>query len=248
MWAAQRCHYYIVHLLLKYGADPLLTDAQGYNLLHLASIDGNAFLLALLLHQEIPVDVVDPQGHTALMWAAYKGFPICVDLFLRWGADVNAADDAGLSPIHWALVRGSGPCIQKIVEYGADRFAKTKDGKTPAVVAEEMKTTHLWRRALRECGYGYDGNIPSLPVGLDVLLRKRVYISRFFLLLPFFAIPSIIFILSNLSIFLSIPVTLIFLYVMQRIVKFVAGRGPAEFRVLQRTVSQYIIYKTKYRG
>jgi len=74
MWAAQRCNYYVVNLLLQYGADPLLTDVQGYNILHLATIDGNAFLLVLLLHQEIPVDVMDPHGQTGLMWAAYKGF------------------------------------------------------------------------------------------------------------------------------------------------------------------------------
>src|SRR5689334_16198531 len=42
MWASQRCHFYIVNLLLQNGADPLLTDGQGYNILHLATIDGNA--------------------------------------------------------------------------------------------------------------------------------------------------------------------------------------------------------------
>ena len=61
MWAAQRQHYYIVNLLLQWGADPLLTDAQGYNILHLATFDGNIFLLILLLHQDIP-DCLLPQG------------------------------------------------------------------------------------------------------------------------------------------------------------------------------------------
>ncbi|EAS35590.2 palmitoyltransferase akr1 [Coccidioides immitis RS] len=235
MWAAQRCHYYIVELLLRYGADPLLTDVQGYNILHLATIDGNAFLLVLLLHQEIPVDVTDPQGHTGLMWAAYKGFPACVDLFLRWGANVNAADEGGLTPLHWALVKGSTPCIQKIIEYGADRYAKTRDGKTPAIVAEEMKTTHFWRRALSECGYDPNGDVIQMPLGLATILRTRRYISKFFFLWPFAMIFGAVWILSEFTVYVSVPLTLAFIFGMQWMAQWVANRSHAEFRVLQRT-------------
>ncbi|OAX83261.1 hypothetical protein ACJ72_02382 [Emergomyces africanus] len=235
MWAAQRCHYYIVNLLLNHGADPLLTDIQGYNILHLATIDGNAFLLVLLLHQEIPVDVTDPQGHTGLMWAAYKGFPACVDLFLRWGANVNAVDEGGLSPLHWALVKGSPACVQKIIEYGSDRFAKTRDGKTPAVVAEEMKTAHVWYRALNECGYDREGNLRMLPLGLTNLVRTKQFTSKFFFFWPFLVILFSIFTLSNMVIYISIPVTIGIVFGMQWIAQRVANLGPPEYRELQKT-------------
>ncbi|KAK2788221.1 palmitoyltransferase akr1 [Onygenales sp. PD_12] len=235
MWAAQRCHYYIVHLLLQYGADPLLVDIQGYNLLHLATIDGNAFLLVLLLHQEIPVDVPDPQGHTGLMWAAYKGFPSCVDLFLRWGANVNAMDEGGLTPLHWALVKGSPACVQKIIEYGSDRFAKTREGKTPALVAEEMKTTHVWYRALNECGYNREGNLRALPFGLSTAVRTRQFTSKFFFIWPFFIILVAIFTLSNFPIYFAVPLTLAIVFGMQWAAQKVANLGPPEYRVLQRT-------------
>ena len=69
LWAAKRCNYYVVNLLLEHGADPLLTDDQGFNLLHSATLDGNVYQLVLLLHQDIPVDIADPQSHTPLMWA-----------------------------------------------------------------------------------------------------------------------------------------------------------------------------------
>lgn len=235
MWAAQRCHYYIVDLLLRYGADPLLTDIQGYNILHLATIDGNSFLLALLLHQEIPVDIPDAQGHTSLMWAAYKGFPACVDLFLRWGANLAAADEAGLTPLHWALVRGSTPCIQKIVEYGADRFAKTRDGKTPSMVAQDMKTTSFWHRALKECGYNRDGDILRLPLGLTTVLRTPRYAAKFFFFWPFAIILVTLLILSNFSVYISIPFAVIGIASMQWLAQWVANHSHAEFRVLQRT-------------
>ncbi|PLB42410.1 Palmitoyltransferase akr1 [Aspergillus candidus] len=235
MWAAQRCHYYIVHLLLQRGADPLLTDVQGYNILHLATIDGNAFLLVLLLHQEIPVDVVDQQGHTGLMWAAYKGFPACVDLFLRWGANPNTVDDGGLTPLHWALVKGSLPCVQRLVEYGADRFSKTSDGKTPAIVAGEMNTTRVWYRALDECGYDLDGNSKTLPFGLTTWVRSKNAMSKFFFLWPFLIVFVAIWILSNMPIYLSIPSTLVVAFGLQWVAQKAASQGPSEYRVLQKT-------------
>ena len=246
MWAAQRCHYYIVNLLLEHGADPLLTDTQGYNILHLATIDGNAYLLVLLLHQEIPVDVPDPQGHTGLMWAAYKGYPACVDLFLRWGANVNAADEGGLTPLHWALVKGSTPCIHKIIEYGADRFAKTNDGKTPAVVAQEMNTTTQWYRALRECGYNREAGTVVLPLGLGGVMRDKWVMSKFYFLWPFFMIFAAVYILSNFSIYVGVPCAIVVLAGMQFMAKWVANRGPAEYRVLQRTVSVCSVVWDKY--
>lgn len=236
MWAAQRCHYYIVHLLLQHGADPLLTDVQGYSILHLATIDGNAFLLMLLLHQDLPVDVPDPQGHTSLMWAAYKGFPACVDTFLRWGASVNATDEGGLTPLHWALVKGSQPCIQKMIEYGADRFAQTREGKTPAVVAEEMRSTRMWHRALTECGYDEDGNPKTLPLNLTPYLKDRKIVSKFFFFWPFLTIFFVITILSRMVIFAAVPISLVVVFSMQWVAQQVSKWGPPDYRVLHRTV------------
>src|SRR2546421_10085386 len=172
MWAAQRCHYYIVSLLLQHGADALATDVQGYNILHLATFEGNIFLLVLLLHQNIPVDIPDTHGHNCLMWAAYKGYPACVDLFLRWGADVHATDETGFTALHWALVKGSPGCIQKLIEYGSDRFAETSTGKTPAITAKEMNTSRIWHRALADSGYDYEGNPKTLNIPFASLILK----------------------------------------------------------------------------
>ncbi|OQE93711.1 hypothetical protein PENNAL_c0005G11614 [Penicillium nalgiovense] len=235
MWAAQRCHYYIVNLLLQNGADPLLTDVQGYNILHLATIDGNAFLVVLLLHQEIPVDVVDQQGHTGLMWAAYKGYPACVDLFLRWGANANAVDEGGLTPLHWALVKGSMPCVLKLLEYGTDRFAKTRDGKSPATVAQEMNTLRVWYRSLNERGFEPDGAQKVVPLGLSSFVRNKSIMAKFFFLWPFLIILVSIWMLSNLAIFVAVPLLLVTIFGMQYVAQQFANKGPMEYRVLQKT-------------
>ncbi|ETI25928.1 hypothetical protein G647_02705 [Cladophialophora carrionii CBS 160.54] len=235
MWASQRCHYYIVNLLLQNGADPLLTDGQGYNILHLATIDGNALLLILLLQQNIPVDIPDPQGHTSLMWAGYKGWPACVDLLLKWGASVNATDDNGYTPLHWALVKGSKACLDKLIEYGADRFAKTNEGKTPNVCAEEMNTKRAYHRALADHGYDASGNIKTLPMNLHTIVRDRSKMAKFFFLYPFLIIIVGLYIISHLSIYIGVPIFLAVCLGMQYLAQQICMIGPLEFRQIHKT-------------
>ena len=235
MWAAQRCHFYVVNLLLDHGADALAQDGQGYNILHLATIDGNALLLILLLHQNIPVDVPDPQGHTSLMWAGYKGWPALVDLLLKWGASVNATDDNGFTPLHWALVKGSKPCIERLIEYGADRFAKTNDGKTPATCADEMNTSIPYRRALSDQGYGPDGNLRKLPLNLATILRQRATMSKFFFLYPFLIIVISLYIISINSIYVSVPLTIAVAFAMQWTAQILGNWGPPDYHQLHKT-------------
>jgi palmitoyltransferase len=236
MWAAQQSHYYVIHLLLQYGADPLVTDVKGFNILHLATCEGNVFLLVILLHQNIPVDTRDAQGHTSLMWAAYTGFPACVDLFLRWGADVHATDENGLTALHWALVKGNPGCIQKLVEYGADRLALSLTGETPTMMAEKMKTDHIWRRVLTECGYEADGT--PIKFGLPSFFGdRRTFTIRFFYFLPFVIIWVMLMILSQMSVYVAVPLSLftgyILMYLGQKLLMF----APLDMKQIHKTVS-----------
>ncbi|KAF2019413.1 hypothetical protein BU24DRAFT_386296 [Aaosphaeria arxii CBS 175.79] len=233
LWAAKRCHYYVVNLLLEHGADPLLTDDQGFNLLHSATLDGNVYQLVLLLHQDIPVDIPDAQAHTALMWAAYKGYPACVDLFLRWGANVYATDDQGFTALHWALVKGSQGSIQKLIEYGADRFAKNNDGKTPATTAEEMNTTTQWHRALSQAGYNKDGTAKEFPVSW--VKDTRWFISRFIFFLPFLIILICIYLLASFPIYLGLPLALIISYGLHYVAQYLLQWAPSNMRSIDHT-------------
>jgi palmitoyltransferase ZDHHC13/17 len=239
MWAAQRCHYYTVHLLLEHGADPLVTDVQGYNILHLATFEGNIFLLTLLLHQNISVDLPDTHGHTSLMWAGYKGFPACVDLFLRWGADVHAVDETGFTALHWALVKGSQGCIQKLIEYGADRFAETSTGKTPAITASEMKTERMWHKALAESGYDDDAMPRTLnfPGSSYLMKNKRAFMTKFFFFFPFLILWVMISISSYMVVYMGIPFALIAGYLLQWVAMQVLEYAPTDMRQIHKTVS-----------
>lgn len=235
MWAAQRCHFYIVNLMIQHGVDLLLADGQGYNILHLATIDGNAFLLALLLLQNIPVDVPDPQGHTSLMWAGYKGWPACVDLLLRWGANVKATDDNGYTPLHWALVKGSKPCLEKIIEYGADRFAKTNDGKTPSECAKEMNSRAPYHRALKDQGYTPDGQPKQLPLNLSSFARDRSKISKFLYIFPFFTMIICAYFITSFSIFVGLPLSFLIGIAFQWTAQWIGQQGPPDYHSLHKT-------------
>jgi hypothetical protein len=224
-----------VNLLLEHGADPLLTDDQGFNLLHSATLDGNVYQLVLLLHQDIPVDIPDPQSHTPLMWAAYKGYPACVDLFLRWGANVYATDDQGFTALHWALVKGSQGSIQKLLEYGADRFAKNNDGKTPALTAEEMNTKRQWHRALAVTGYKPDGTPKEFPV--PGVKDTRWFLSRFIFFWPFLILFFGFSLVSHYPVFAGVPFAVILAYIMQLAAQKLLRWGPSNMKSIHHTVS-----------
>ena len=237
MWAAQRCHLYLVHLLLQYGADPLLTDGQGYNILHLATFDGNVFLLIILLHTNIPIDGPDPQGHTSLMWAAYKGYPACVDLFLQWGASVSARDESGFTALHWALVKGNAACIQKLIEFGADRFAETNDGKSPVIVAQEMKSRSQWQRALRDLGFNGDGTVKQLPSPYLSFVKSRIFLDRYFFFSPFVLVFVVMYLLAYMPIYAAIPLSLFVAYALQWLAQQLLHWAPSDMKHIHRTVS-----------
>ena len=237
MWAAQRCHYYIVALLLKHGADPLVVDGQGYNILHLATIDGNVFLLVLLLHQNIPIDGPDAHGHTSLMWAAYKGYSACVDLLLRWGASVTVTDEQGFTALHWALVKGSPVCIQKLLEHGSDRFALTANGKTPALVAEEMASVGAWHHALKEAGFRADATMKAFPLPYTSFIKSRTFLNRFFFLCPFGVLFLVFTILSEEVIYAAVPLSILCAYALQWVAQQVLRWAPSDMKHLHQTVS-----------
>ncbi|KAL8719210.1 MAG: hypothetical protein Q9225_003764 [Loekoesia sp. 1 TL-2023] len=235
-WAVQRCHYYTVHLLLQHGADPTIADGQGYKMIHLATFDGNAFmLLIILLHPSVSIDEPDAQGHTALMWAAYNRLPAIVDLLLRFGASINAVDETGFTSLHWALVRGSPQCVARLLENGADRFAVTSTNKTPSIVAEEMKTTRAWHRALQESGYNDDGTIKRLPVPYISFIKNRGFLNKFFFLCPFPVLLLVFTILSRMVIYAAIPLSFFCAYCLQWAAQQVLLWAPSDMKHLQRT-------------
>lgn len=240
LWASKRCHLQVVSLLLASGADPLLKDDSGYNLLHSATLDGNVFQLVLLLHQsDLPVDVQDSHGHTSLMWAAYKGFSACVDILLRFGASVHATDETGLTALHWALVKGNYACVQKLVEYGSDLFARSKptpessEGDTPAMTASRMNVEHMWHKALVDSGYDESGTPMKFPIPL--VKDRSWFYSRFFFFWPFALGGLQLYMLAHMVIWFAIPGVFLAGYGLQYSVQKLYRWAPSDKNTMHKT-------------
>lgn len=114
--------------------------------------------LLYLLRQRINIDVKDNDGHTALMWAAWQGDALSIDLLLRHGASLTETDNTKLTPLHWAAVKGSRPCISRLLKAGASFDVQDENGKTPAVMAKELKADGPWHGGVDDAGLEQDGH------------------------------------------------------------------------------------------
>jgi palmitoyltransferase ZDHHC13/17 len=244
LWACKKCNYYIVDLLLKHGADPLLTDDQGFNLLHSATLDGNVFQMVLILHHpDIPVDVADAQGHTSLMWAAYKGYGGLIDVLVKWGANVYARDSQGFTALHWALVKGTQHGIFRLVEYGSDRFAENNEGKTPAITAREMNSVKQWHAALRECGYGSDGSPLNFPLS-GMVKDKRAFYWKLYFCWPSLNLFCMFYTMSMFPIYIGFPLGGLIGWGMNFLSQKPLKWAPSDMKTIQKTVSMKATFES----
>lgn len=199
-WAARNGHVYVLELLCSRGADPTITDSQGFNALHLTVHSSAVMPLVFMLQQpslDSPegLDSTDSQGHTALMWAAYQGDAISVDILLKHGADVHKRDGAGLTAMHWAVVKGNRLCIRLLADAKADLLAKEDSGKTPRDMAIELKSIGAYRKALADIGLEEDGRRKQRTFGASTDRTARLatmvvpFVALGFIFATFAALP-----------------------------------------------------------
>ncbi|KAK3815273.1 MAG: putative ankyrin repeat-containing protein [Benniella sp.] len=144
--------------MLKYGANPHLQDAQGFNCLHLATHSHKAMLvLYLLMAEDMQADAGDAQGFTSLMWAAKQGDSLTVEVLLKYGARADTRNKDGSTALHWAVCGGNRECMTKILKAGTDIRAQDKFGKTPLDLVKECRCTSIWEKSLSDAGLASDG-------------------------------------------------------------------------------------------
>jgi ankyrin repeat protein len=116
MRAAKSGDLPVMRLLLKYGADPEITQKNHTTALMLAAgfgwRDGNAAI---------------PTRDRGTIKDAIEAMKMCLD----GGVDIRAANDAGDTVLHAAATRGSDVIIQFLADKGADVRAKNRQGRTP---------------------------------------------------------------------------------------------------------------------
>eukprot|EP01083_Nonionella_stella_P063391 164737_1 len=107
----------------------------------LASENGHAAIVSLLLENDANVDGVDKYGMTSLHHAAFKGHNEICKILINNGADIDCYDKASLTPLHEAASSGKGGVIKVLLKAGASVVLTDKNNKTALDIATEFNRT-----------------------------------------------------------------------------------------------------------
>ncbi|XP_038127647.1 putative palmitoyltransferase ZDHHC13 isoform X1 [Cyprinodon tularosa] len=146
-WAIRQGHLPMVIQLMRYGADPSITDGEGYRSLHLAILFQHMAIAAYLMAKGEEVDVPDCNGQTPLMLAAQKIIgPEPTNFLIKNNASVSAVDKVNRNtPLHCAVLAGNVDAAHVLLEAGASVDAENINGHTPIDLAHQVNSPLLIR-------------------------------------------------------------------------------------------------------
>uniref|UniRef100_A0A3Q2R1V7 Palmitoyltransferase n=1 Tax=Fundulus heteroclitus TaxID=8078 RepID=A0A3Q2R1V7_FUNHE len=144
-WAIRQGHLPMVIQLMRYGADPSITDGEGYRSLHLAILFQHMAIAAYLMAKGEEVDVPDCNGQTPLMLAAQKIIgPEPTNFLIKNNASVSAVDKVNRNtPLHCAVLAGNVDAAHILLEAGASVDAENVNGHTPIDLAHQVNSPLL---------------------------------------------------------------------------------------------------------
>lgn len=114
-------------------------DADGWTPLHLAAHYGHPETVAILLHNNTPVNIrsANQMANTPLHAALAGRRADVVKILVDAGADVNARQHGGWVPLHSAAANGDRAMVDLLIARGADRNAVNDAGVSAAAFARE---------------------------------------------------------------------------------------------------------------
>ena len=101
----------------------------------LASFNGHAVNVRLILAACGTVDPADKKGLTPLFLAAAKGDIAVTDRLILAGADIEKTAVNGFKPLHIACANGHSEVVGRLIAAHADVNALADDGNTPLMFA-----------------------------------------------------------------------------------------------------------------
>jgi WD40 repeat protein len=107
----------------------------GYSSIFIASRNGRAECLKLLLAAGGDINKCNQDGFSPIYVAAYNGHAECLKLLLGAGGDVNKCSNDGRSPI-WAAAKNShADCLKLLLDAGGDVNKCNNNGASPIYIA-----------------------------------------------------------------------------------------------------------------
>lgn len=146
-----------VRKLLKYQRDEKIQleinirkhEADGENVLIIASRNGLTEAVINLLNAGANIEVSDAKGWTPLMVASYNGHIDIVEELLKRGASVNATNPKGWNSLILASRNGHVKIVQELIKAGADVNAKNEEGETALMHACESGHVETVRELIK---------------------------------------------------------------------------------------------------
>jgi uncharacterized protein len=132
-WAAYKDDVEMAKMLLAAGASvKAVTRIGAITPLFMASKNGSAPMIDILLKAGADSHATDEHGTTALMTAAASGSTDAVRMLIQHGADVNAKEGThGQTALMFAAALNRDAAIKMLLEHGADPSITTKALKLP---------------------------------------------------------------------------------------------------------------------
>lgn len=124
-----------VRTMMQRGANDKLLDEEGNSSLHIAAMNGNGEIIALIAEKSTAINLANKEDATPLHIACSLGHLTAAKLLIEKGADIKRAkvkDNANL-PLHLACKKKGNLEIVQLVAY--DVNIKNRKGDTPLHIA-----------------------------------------------------------------------------------------------------------------
>ncbi|KAL1116290.1 hypothetical protein AAG570_005785, partial [Ranatra chinensis] len=152
-WATRQGHLGSVTLLMQYGADPSLRDAEGCTCIHVAAQFGHTSIVAYLIAKGTSPNLQDRNGMTPLMWSCHKVSSLDpTRLLLTFGASTTMQDNVhGYTALHWAILAKNHTAVSTLTQLNANLDIADKQGITPySLLSSPKAATWLGKKVLEK--------------------------------------------------------------------------------------------------
>lgn len=132
--------YSSIKNLLERGANPNISDENGFQALHIAAHFDNLIIIKILVEHGADLKSITPEGrnilHITNMQYSTKNKSILLKYLYENGVDFTATDMDGNTPLHYAAVKAFQDTLAYFLEeIKVDANPVNKEGRTPLHLA-----------------------------------------------------------------------------------------------------------------
>lgn len=141
-----------------YPLDINAKTLDDWTALHLASNEGHAAIVDILLKNDVNKEAVTKMGRKALHIAAIRGNFEVVSLLVQAGCELDYQDQDLCTPLHYAAAHGDEKILRELLGKKPNTTLKNYQGMTPYDLSQDYKIREIFEeygiKTNDESGYG----------------------------------------------------------------------------------------------